>query len=83
MRETLTVSSRGQITLPATFRKRLGITAGGVVIAEEGQGRIVLRPAVVMEVETYTDKDIALWDKEDRLDTEEREAILNRFRERK
>lgn len=28
MNETLVVSSRGQITLPATLRKRLGIKGG-------------------------------------------------------
>ncbi|PTN37519.1 AbrB/MazE/SpoVT family DNA-binding domain-containing protein [Desulfonatronum sp. SC1] len=82
MRETLTVSSRGQITLPAVLRKRLGITAGGVVIAEEGQGTIILKPAVVMEVDTYSDQDIAAWDAEDHLPAKEREAILKRFRDK-
>src|SRR5262245_52908604 len=32
MRETVIVSSRGQITLPAKVRKRLGITPGSVVL---------------------------------------------------
>ncbi len=80
MRETLTVSSRGQITLPAALRKRLGIAAGDVVIAEEGQGKITLRPAMVMEVDAYSDQDIAAWNAEDHLCAEEREAVLNRFR---
>ena len=31
MRENLTVSGRGQITLPAGMRKRLGIEAGGIL----------------------------------------------------
>ena len=79
MRESLTVSSRGQITLPANMRKRLGIEAGGVLIAEEREGDIVLRPAAVMEIETYSDADIARWDAEDRLDDAERAAILQRF----
>ena len=79
MRDSLTVSSRGQITLPANMRKRLGIEAGGVLIAEEREGDIVLRPAAVMEIETYSDADIARWDAEDRLDDAERAAILQRF----
>lgn len=79
MRENLTVSGRGQITLPANMRKRLGIEAGGVLIAEEREGDIVLRPAAVLEVETYSDDDIARWDAEDRLDDAERTAILERF----
>ena len=79
MRESLTVSGRGQITLPANMRKRLGIEAGGVLIAEEREGDIVLRPAAVLEIETYSDADIARWDAEDRLDDAERTAYLQRF----
>ena len=79
MRESLTVSGRGQITLPANMRKRLGIEAGGVLIVEEREGDIVLRPAAVLEIETYSDTDIAHWDTEDRLDDAERTAILQRF----
>jgi len=80
MRENLTVSGRGQITLPAGMRKRLGIEAGGIVIAEEREGYIVLRPAAVLEIETYSDADIARWNAEDRLDDAERQAILQRFK---
>jgi AbrB family looped-hinge helix DNA binding protein len=79
MRESLTVSGRGQITLPANMRKRLGIEAGGVLIAEEREGDILLRPAAVLEIETYSDADIARWDAEDRLDDAERAAICTRF----
>ena len=80
MRESLTVSGRGQITLPASMRKRLGIEAGGVLIAEEREGDIVLRPAAVLEIETYSDADIARWDAEDRLDDAERTAIVQRLK---
>jgi AbrB family looped-hinge helix DNA binding protein len=78
MRENLMVSGRGQITLPAGMRKRLGIDAGGVVIAEEREGEIVLRPAAILAIENYSDADIARWDAEDRLSDEERNAILKR-----
>jgi len=78
-RRTLIVSNRGQITLPAQIRKRLGIEAGGVVAAEERDGELVLRPAVVMEVETYSDNDIRRWDEEDRLSPNERDRILRRL----
>ena len=78
-RQTLIVSNRGQITLPAQIRKRLGIEAGGVVAAEERDGELVLRPAVVMEVETYSDNDIRRWDEEDRLSPKERDRILRRL----
>ena len=79
MRENLVVSSRGQITLPAGLRKRLGIKPGGVVIIEERNGELVLRPAAVLEIETYSDADIAQWEEEDRLTEAERDAILKRL----
>lgn len=79
MRENLTVSIQGQITLPAAFRKRLGIEMGGVVIAEERQGELVLRPVAGLEIDAYNDADITRWDAEDRLDQTERQAILQRF----
>jgi len=79
MRGNLVVSERGQITLPAGIRKRLGIKPGGVLIVEDRDGELVLRPAAVMEIETYSDADIARWDAEDRLDKAERDAILKRL----
>jgi len=82
MRQNLMVSSRGQITLPAKIRKRLGIQSGGIVIVEEGEGEVVLRPAAVVEIENYSDEEIARWDKEDRLDPAERDAIQKRLRKR-
>ncbi|MDO8739147.1 AbrB/MazE/SpoVT family DNA-binding domain-containing protein [Candidatus Deferrimicrobium sp.] len=75
-RQTLTVSSRGQITLPAGLRKRLGIRPGGVLSAEEKGGELVLRPAIVLEMEPYSDADIRRWDEEDRLSPGERDRIL-------
>ena len=80
MRENIIVSSRGQITLPAAFRKKLGIRPGGVIIAEDRNGEIVLRPAAVLEIETYTDSDIERWNREDRLDPLEKEIILRKLK---
>ncbi len=79
MRENLIVSSRGQVTLPAALRRRLGIKPGGVVIAEERDGELVLRPAAVVEMKVYSDIDIAKWDEEDRLDDAGRAAIKKRL----
>jgi AbrB family looped-hinge helix DNA binding protein len=82
MRQNLLVSSRGQITLPASVRKRLGIRSGGIVTLEERDNVVVLRPAAVFEIETYSDEDIAQWDKEDRLEPAGRNALLKRLRKR-
>ncbi len=73
MRETVIVSSRGQITLPAKVRKRLGLKPGSVVLVEERAGELVLRP--VGEIELYTEQQIAEWDQADRLSDVERLAI--------
>jgi len=82
MRQTLLVSSRGQITLPSLVRKRLGIQSGGIVTLEERDNVVVLRPAAVVEIETYSNEDIAQWDKEDRQEPAERNALLKRLRKR-
>lgn len=62
--------------MPANLRKRLGIRPGGVLSAEEKGGELVLRPAVVLEMESYSDADIRRWDEEDRLSPGERNRIL-------
>jgi len=82
MRENAVVSSRGQITLPAGIRKRLGIKSGGVVILEDRDGELVIKPAAVVAVESYSDRQIAEWDKEDRLAPGEREVIRGRLTHR-
>lgn len=78
MKESVLVSSRGQITLPAGVRKRLGIKSGGVILIEERSGELVLRPAAVLEIEHYTDKEIAAWDAQDQLDPAERKSIARK-----
>jgi AbrB family looped-hinge helix DNA binding protein len=82
MRQNLLVSNRGQITLPASVRKRLGIQSGGIVTLEEKDNVLVLRPAAVVEMETYSEEEIAQWDKEDRLESAERNALLKHLRKR-
>jgi AbrB family looped-hinge helix DNA binding protein len=79
MRETLIVSSRGQITLPADMRKQLGIAPGSAVIIETRNGELALKPAAVLEIERYTDEQIAQWDSEDKLTAAERKRILARL----
>ncbi len=61
------MSARGQITLPADLRHRLGIKEGGGVTLEERHGELVLRPAAVVELTMYSDEDVARWDAEDKL----------------
>jgi bifunctional DNA-binding transcriptional regulator/antitoxin component of YhaV-PrlF toxin-antitoxin module len=61
------------------MRKRLGIKAGGVLVVEDRNGELVLRPAAVVELDTYTDDEIGRWDREDRLAPGERSRILKKL----
>ena len=79
MSETVVVSSRGQITLPATLRKRLGIKSGDVVILEDRGGEVVLKPGIVLEIQHYTDEEIAQWNTDDVLTEQERAQTLKRL----
>lgn len=83
MKASVLVSSRGQITLPAGVRKRLGIKSGGVILIEERAGELVLRPAAVLEVEHYTDDEIAMWDEQDKLSPADRKDIVKKAARRR
>ena len=75
----LVVSSRGRITLPTAVRKRLRIRTGELVMLEERDDCLIVRPMGLKE-ERYTDAQIEEWTRADRLDDEERvrlgEAIV-------
>ena len=81
-RDVLTVSSRGQITLPSALRKQLGITPGGALIVEAVDGELRLKPAAVFELEVYGEAQIASWDRADQLSADERQRILERLQHR-
>ena len=76
------VSRRGQITLPSELRQRFGIREGGVVTLEERNDELILRPAAVVELELYTDDEIARWDKEDLISESDKRRIKKRLRQR-
>jgi hypothetical protein len=61
------------------MRKHLGITPGGAVIIEECEGELRLKPAAVLELEHYSDAQIATWDRADVLSPDERRRILERL----
>jgi AbrB family looped-hinge helix DNA binding protein len=48
------VGKRGAIIVPAKLRKRFGIEEGSMVIAEEHEDGILIRPAIVVPVERYS-----------------------------
>lgn len=83
MKETLIVSSRGQVTLPVALRKRTGIKEGSPVIIEDRGNELVLKPAVVLEIEMYSGRQIAEWDKDDKLTAREKTALLKKVKTRR
>lgn len=83
MKETLIVSSRGQVTLPAALRKRVGIKEGSAVIIEDRGSELVLKPAAVLEIEMYSDRQMAEWDNADRLKADEKKRILRKVKIRR
>lgn len=74
MNELLTVSARGQVTLPATLRRKLGLRGGDVLVLESQGEHIVLKPQAVFD--RYDDEQIEQWNVEDRLDGGERRRII-------
>lgn len=54
MKTTLTITSRGIVTLPAKLRQALGLKADDQLIAETTPEGLLLRPAVTLPVELYT-----------------------------
>lgn len=77
-KQTLVVSERGQITLPKNLRDRLAIKPGTALIAEEKNGQLLLRPALVTAVRMYSDEEIQRWLTDDRVTASERKRILKK-----
>ncbi len=62
MKTTLTLTNRGVVTLPAKLRRALGLKADDQLIAETTPDGLLLRPAVTLPVEIYTEKRIREFD---------------------
>jgi len=62
MKATLTITSRGVVTLPAKLRQALGLKADDQLIAETTPEGLLLRPAVTLPVEVYTEQRIREFD---------------------
>ena len=62
MKTALTISRRGTLTLPARLRQSLGLKADDLLIAETVPEGLLLRPAVTLAVEMYSDGRVAEFD---------------------
>jgi len=66
MKTSVTVTSRGVISLPAKLRKAAGIQPEDQLIAETTPEGILLRPAVTLPVEIYSAERVGEFDAEER-----------------
>ncbi len=62
MKATLTLTNRGVVTLPAKLRRALGLKADDQLIAETTPDGLLLRPAVTLPIEIYSEKRIREFD---------------------
>ncbi len=62
MNATLTLTDRGVISLPAALRRAVGLRPNDQVIAETTPEGILLRPAITLPIELYSDERIAEFD---------------------
>jgi len=49
------------------------------IILEERDNELVLKPAMVLAVEMYTDTQVSAWDEADRIEDAERQSVLQRL----
>lgn len=62
MKATVTITSRGVITLPAKLRQALGLKADDLLIAEARPEGLLLRPAVTLPIELYSERRVREFD---------------------
>jgi AbrB family looped-hinge helix DNA binding protein len=62
MQATLTINNRGVVTLPAKLRQAMGLKADDQLIAETTPQGLLLRPAITLPLELYTDERVKEFD---------------------
>ncbi len=54
IRETGKVGKRGTVVIAASLRRRFGLDEGSLIIEEERDDGVLIRPAIAMPVEIYS-----------------------------
>ena len=52
--EPTRVGKRGAVVIPSRLRRRFGFEEGSLVIAEEREDGVLIRPAMVLPIESYS-----------------------------
>lgn len=58
MQDKVTINERGVITIPAAVRRACGLKANDELILENTEDGILLRPAISVPIEIYTEERI-------------------------
>ncbi|HEY4663149.1 MAG TPA: AbrB/MazE/SpoVT family DNA-binding domain-containing protein [Candidatus Humimicrobiaceae bacterium] len=80
--------SRGQITIPIEFRKKLGIGSNTILNLSLKGNKIEITPAVVREfneeeLREYTDEEISQFLRDDKIDKDTAKTVKRLLSERK
>ena len=66
--DTVKLGRKGQLSLPASVLRKLGLQGAATLIVEAtDDGAVILRPAAVYPIELYTDARIKEFEEENRL----------------
>ncbi len=78
--ESSRIGKRGTLVIPAKLRRRFGIEEGSEVIAEATPQGILIRPAVTVPLELYTEERKAELLLSNAVDTEDYEKAVQEVR---
>ena len=79
--EIVRLGKKGQLSLPKTVLRRLGLTGEGLLLVDvTPEGGILLRPAGVYPIELYSQKRIREFLAEDRMTPQETRRVKRRIR---
>lgn len=79
--ETGKIGKKGVFVIPARLRKRFGLEEGSLVIAEEKEDGILIRPAVALPVEIYSPERVAEFFLSNAVDNKEYEEAISKVKE--
>lgn len=80
MPETSKVGKRGTVVIPAKLRRRFGIEEGSLVVAEATEEGVLIRPAVAVPIEAYSEERRAEFLLSNAVDDEDYERALEQVR---
>ena len=82
--DTVKLGKKGQLSLPASVLRKLGLQGAATLIVEAtDDGAVILRPAAVYPIELYTDARIKEFEEENRLTQSEQARVRKALARRK